>query len=136
MSKRDRPPAGYEVGYGRPPVHSRFRKGQSGNPSGKPRNVTEMERAKTLVRKECYRLITVREGDRVKRMPTLQAILRSHLTLAAKGNITAQRLALRTIQEIEAAVFGPPKASNAPSVESLTDEQLMAICRSEKSGRS
>jgi hypothetical protein len=27
----------YRVGYGRPPVHSRFRKGQSGNPKGRPR---------------------------------------------------------------------------------------------------
>jgi Family of unknown function (DUF5681) len=28
---------GYQVGYGKPPVHSRFRKGQSGNPRGRPR---------------------------------------------------------------------------------------------------
>jgi len=26
----------YSIGYGRPPEHTRFRKGQSGNPSGKP----------------------------------------------------------------------------------------------------
>ena len=26
----------YQVGYGRPPEHTRFQKGQSGNPSGKP----------------------------------------------------------------------------------------------------
>jgi hypothetical protein len=26
----------YEIGYGKPPVHSRFRKGQSGNPGGRP----------------------------------------------------------------------------------------------------
>jgi hypothetical protein len=27
----------YQVGYGKPPLHTRFRKGQSGNPSGRPR---------------------------------------------------------------------------------------------------
>jgi len=27
----------YEVGYGRPPVHARFRPGQSGNPKGRPK---------------------------------------------------------------------------------------------------
>lgn len=31
----DKPP--YEVGHGRPPMHSRFQKGQSGNPNGRPR---------------------------------------------------------------------------------------------------
>jgi len=26
----------YEVGYGQPPHHTRFKKGQSGNPRGRP----------------------------------------------------------------------------------------------------
>ena len=29
--------ATYDVGYGKPPVNTRFRKGQSGNPHGRPR---------------------------------------------------------------------------------------------------
>ena len=28
----------YEVGYGRPPKSGQFKKGQSGNPKGRPRN--------------------------------------------------------------------------------------------------
>ena len=59
------------VGYGRPPVHSRFRKGQSGNPTGKRRH-GEAERVEALIRQEVHRLVTVREGDTVTKMPALQ----------------------------------------------------------------
>jgi hypothetical protein len=38
---------GYDVGYGRPPWRTRFQKGQSGNPGGRKRGMTE-ERAKRL----------------------------------------------------------------------------------------
>jgi hypothetical protein len=31
----------YEVGYKRPPVATRFKKGQSGNPSGKPKKISQ-----------------------------------------------------------------------------------------------
>ena len=30
---------GYDVGYGRPPKHTRFKPGQSGNPNGRPKGV-------------------------------------------------------------------------------------------------
>ena len=47
----------YEVGYGKPPKHTRFRKGQSGNlrgrPKGAPNVQTEMKRllaAKTKIK--------------------------------------------------------------------------------------
>lgn len=40
MSKKKRQNKDYEVGYGRPPKHSQFKKGQSGNPSGRPKEPT------------------------------------------------------------------------------------------------
>jgi hypothetical protein len=44
----------YQVGYGRPPKHSRFRKGQSGNPGGKRRRNVLKERSKEIVLREAY----------------------------------------------------------------------------------
>jgi hypothetical protein len=90
------------VGYGKPPVHSRFRKGQSGNPTGKRRH-GEAERVEALIRQEVYRLLTVREGDKVTKMPALQAVIRSQIASATKGNVTAQRALLKLGQNIEDA---------------------------------
>src|SRR5918997_3032859 len=93
-------PAIYEVGYGKPPVHTRFRKGQSGNPSGRPRRKVT-ERAKEIALQEAYRLVPVRDGDRIVKMPAIQAVHRSQIALAAKGNGPAQRAVLRVVQAIE-----------------------------------
>lgn len=35
--KKDSPTSGHDVGYGKPPKHSQFQKGQSGNPTGRPK---------------------------------------------------------------------------------------------------
>jgi hypothetical protein len=92
--------AAYEVGYGKPPIHTRFRKGQSGNPSGRPRRKST-ERAKDIALREAYRLVSVRDGDKIVKIPALQAVHRSQIALAAKGNGPAQRAVLRVVQAIE-----------------------------------
>ena len=58
-------------------------------------------RVKALMRQEAYRLLTVREGDKVKRMPALQAVLRSRIACAAKGNVPAQRVLVKAMQEMD-----------------------------------
>jgi hypothetical protein len=90
----------HEVGYGKPPVHTRFRKGQSGNPGGRPRGMTA-GKATALALKEAYRPVNVREGDKVITLPAIQAVLRCQVALAAKGNGPAQRALIEAIQAIE-----------------------------------
>ncbi len=105
-TKGPKPPGSgnYEVGYGRPPVHTRFRKGQSGNPRGSVPKRTPLERAKQVMLQEAYPPVTVREGERTMRMPAIAAIFRSQLASGLKGNGAAQRASLRMIKAIEADI--------------------------------
>jgi len=87
----------YEVGYRKPPVHSRFRKGQSGNPRGGSRRA-KGRRLEEIILKEAFRPIRIREGDHIERIPTIEAILRGLFTHAAKGNGPAQRFSIEMLR--------------------------------------
>jgi hypothetical protein len=97
---RDRSKGDSEVGYGKPPQRTRFRKGQSGNPGGRPRGVTA-GRAKALALKEYYRKLRLKVGESIVFVPAIQAIFRGQVALAAKGNGPAQRAVIETVQAIE-----------------------------------
>jgi len=58
-------------------------------------------RASMLALNEVYRIVRVREGDKVLTMPALQAVLRSQFALAVKGNGPAQRAVIAVAQAIE-----------------------------------
>jgi hypothetical protein len=109
-SKIERVPAasaGYDVGRGKPPVATRFAKGQSGNPSGKPKGArnrvpaTNEERLKAIVLQEAYRDIKVNDGDRQITIPMAQAVIRSIAVAAAKGQPRAQVLFTTLLAAVE-----------------------------------
>ena len=93
-------PRSYEVGYAKPPMHTRFRKGVSGNPRGGSRT-QRAARASALALKEAYRMVTVREGDKVTSLPAIQAVMRSQVALAVKGNGPAQRALIAAVHALE-----------------------------------
>lgn len=90
--------ASYNIGYGRPPKHTQFAPGKSGNPRGRPKGAKNKrpalneERLKEIVLDEAYRDISVRDGNQNVSMPMAQAIIRSLAVNAAKGQHRAQRL--------------------------------------------
>ena len=137
--KKKEPTRNGGVGYGRPPVHSRFRKGKSGNPTGK-RKHGETGDAQALIRQEAYRLLTIREGDKVTRMPALQAVIRSQIASAAKGNVPAQRAVIKGIQdmEVEARARSTGAASKKLNKDGndITDEELMDILKAAQNDKS
>jgi hypothetical protein len=99
--------ASYEVGYRKPPRQTQFRKGQSGNPGGRPRR-SPAKRLEELVLYEAYRTTIVMENGHATPMPAIQAVLRRQLQSAADGNVRAQRDILAMIRDIEQirSIFG------------------------------
>jgi Family of unknown function (DUF5681) len=95
--------APYEVGYGKPPRHTQFQKGRSGNPGGRSRK-TPATRFRELALREAYRTVIVMEGGYAVPMPAIQAVLRSQVEIAAAGNVRAQRAVLKMIEDIEVSV--------------------------------
>src|SRR5215813_13828566 len=91
--------ASYDVGYRKPPRHTQFQKGQSGNPGGRPRRPAE--RLRQLALYEAYRTTIVMEDGHAIPMPAIQAVLRRQLESAASGNVRAQRDILTMVRDIE-----------------------------------
>ncbi len=80
------------VGYRRPPKHSRFQPGQSGNPRGRPPGVKSLP---DIVRKIVGQKVTITENGRTRRVPRLEAILLRAAGEASRGDPRALRLLLQ-----------------------------------------
>ena len=64
-------PGEYKVGYGKPPKDTRFQKGQSGNPKGRPKGSKNFA---TLLHEALNQLVTVREDGRSRKVTARAAI--------------------------------------------------------------
>ena len=84
------------VGYRRPPVHSRFKPGQSGNPSGRPKGSKNLRR---LFCKLLNEEIALREGAAVRTVTKGEAILRSVIVGALKGDARNLAALLRLAEQ-------------------------------------
>ena len=85
-----------DVGYCRPPVHSRFKPGQSGNPSGRPKGSQNLQ---TLFSKILNEQVSLREGSAVKQISKAEAILRGLVIGAMKGDARSMTTLFRLAEQ-------------------------------------
>ncbi|OYX49997.1 MAG: hypothetical protein B7Y90_05725 [Alphaproteobacteria bacterium 32-64-14] len=82
-------------GYGNPPKQHRFKKGQSGNPSGKRKSSTKRSGFNSLpnaVERELDRKIVVTESGRRRRVTKRDLVAKNLTNSAVKGDLRASRL--------------------------------------------
>jgi|ERR1035437_233826 hypothetical protein len=96
--KRIRPS---EVGFGRPPVQSRFRKGRSGNPAGRPPAVKTFAR---LIRRLLLEKIRITENGYPRMVVRLQVVFDQIVNRAALGNSRFLKLLLEYIPSVDAVL--------------------------------
>jgi hypothetical protein len=74
-----------EVGYKKPPLKTRFKPSESGNPKGRPRGVRNF---KSDLRDELHQLVPVRDGDG-ERISKQRAFIRVMIGAALEGDMRA-----------------------------------------------
>ena len=89
----------YEVGYGKPPRHTRFQKGRSGNPTGRPRGKKNLA---TLLSDALDEPVIVVENGRRKKISKRQAIITQLVNKSASADLKATQILLAMLRDIEA----------------------------------
>jgi hypothetical protein len=107
----------YEVGYGKPPLHTRFQKGKSGNPKGRPRGKKNMS---TLLSSALNASIVVANGRR-KKITKREAIVTQLVNKSAAADLKATQIVLAMLREFETQDDG----SADPAVFTEPDHEII-----------
>src|SRR6516162_7192521 len=83
----------YEVGYGKPPRETRFVKGRSGNPRGRPRGA--------LLSDKLNEPVTVAENGGRRKISKREAIVTQLVNRSAAADFRAIKILLDIVRDIE-----------------------------------
>jgi hypothetical protein len=100
----------YEIGYGRPPRHTRYRKGESGNPRGRRPG---RKNHKTELLEELSARVPITEHGRRRQVSMQTLIIKRMVADAAKGQPKAREQVLKLVDRIEGSESGNQDAASA-----------------------
>ena len=109
----------YKVGFGKPPERTRFKKGRSGNPRGRPKDVKNLA---TLLGKTLSERVIINEHGRRRSISKLEAAVKQLVNKAASGDPKFMQQLLALVQLVECRA----DASAAPA-EPLTESDRRVI---------
>ena len=112
----------YDVGFGKPPKHSQFKKGQSGNPKGRPKGVKNIA---TDIKEELEEFVHITEGNQTKTVTKQRALFKALLSKASKGDVRAAQ----TLLSLKASVDHSDQEKNTEAWFTEDDMEIIAQVR-------
>ena len=111
----------YEVGYGKPPRRTRFKKGQSGNPRGRPSGSKSL---RTVVSEALNELVIVTDNGKHRKITKREAIVTQLVNRSATADWRAVKILLDILRDIEGQT-----ESGSPETSAFTaaDKKVIAL---------
>jgi hypothetical protein len=119
----------YEVGYGKPPRHTQFSRGQSGNPRGWPAGSKNLA---TLVSEALNELVIVAENGGRRKISKREAIVKQLVNRSAKADWRAIKILLDIVREIEGRIEPETVESSFSAADEKVIEQIKARWHAKK----
>jgi hypothetical protein len=95
---KDKKPRDYLVGRGKPPQHTKFVQGQSGNPNGRPKGSKNF---KTEALEELNSKVSITENGKRRKITKRRAFLKQVANKGAAGELKAMPILLSVIDAVE-----------------------------------
>ena len=111
------------MGYGKPPPHTRFKKGQSGNPRGRPAGAKNL---KTLLTDALNEPVVVTENGGHRKITKRQAIVTQLVNRSATADWRAIKILFDILRDIE--VQTEPASPETPAF-TAADEKVIEQLR-------
>ncbi len=108
----------HDVGYGKPPKHTRWQKGQSGNPRGRPKASRGL---KTDLHAELSSHMTIRISGKPITATKQQLMIKTLTARAAAGDVRATQTLIKLVMQ----VFGPEDRGGDQMRLSAQDQQIL-----------
>jgi hypothetical protein len=105
--RQSNPARDYQIGYRKPPLDTRFKKGKSGNPKGRPKGTQNFA---TVLLRTLREQVVINENGRRREITKLEAAVKQLVNKAATGDLRAlsQLISLTITAEQSAAAEMTP----------------------------
>jgi len=106
----------YEVGFQKPPKHTQWKPGQSGNPNGRPKKIKDFDK---LIDIELSKELRITEGGHQVTLTKREVIIKTLINDALKGDLRAMKMVLPFIVQHHAVEGFVPNAADQEALNQL-----------------